>query len=202
VNEPELAPWRNRWQGRTVTVLASGPSLTLADVEKVWGTGPVIVVNTTFRMARWADVLVAYDAKWWKEYRGEVEETFRGEKVAFSPSIPGTQSLRQVPWLWSFRNSGACALGLAVVTRPARILLLGFDCQRTGGKKHWHADHPAGMTNTLSLPTWPKIFTAVARFAKGQKVDVLNCTRETALTCFPRVKLEEALATVPETVPA
>ncbi len=194
MNEPQLATWRNRWQGRTVTVLASGPSLTEEDVERVREVGPVIVVNTTFRMARWADALVAYDAKWWKEYREEVEESFAGEKVAFCPSIPGTLNLRPVPWLWSFRNSGACALGLAIVTRPERVLLLGFDCQRTGGKKHWHGDHPAGLTNTLSLPTWPRIFAIAARFAKGQKVEVLNCTRETALTCFPRVTLEGALS--------
>ena len=50
--------------------IASGPSLTPEDVQAVkeWrdaGKGKVIVVNTTFRAAPWADAMFAMDAKWW-----------------------------------------------------------------------------------------------------------------------------------------
>ena len=43
------------------------------------------------------------------------------------------------------------------------------------------------------MPGWPKLFAKVAKFAEARRVPVVNATRETALTCFPRVDLEAAL---------
>jgi len=66
------------WPGATVACLASGPSLTRADVALVRAQGlPTIVVNTTYQMAPWADVLYACDAKWWAWQQGA--PGFRGQ---------------------------------------------------------------------------------------------------------------------------
>lgn len=89
-----------------------------------------------------------------------------------------------------FGNSGAMAVRLALSMGAERVILLGYDCQYTGGKTHWHGSHPSGLGDAASLPKWPGQFETVAEIAKGRAI---NCSRETALTCFERVPLEKAL---------
>jgi hypothetical protein len=194
--EPKsLQPWKDRFRGRTVIVLASGPSLTPDDVATVRASGhPVIVTNTTFRLAPWADVLVGYDVKWWRLHHEEIVRDFKGDTATCARGARhwARHCFADVPWLFSLRNTGAVSVALPVYAGASRVLMLGFDCQRTGGKTHWHGDHPATLGNAISIKDWPRCFKAAASYAKG-KAEVLNCSRETALTCFPRVPLEEAL---------
>lgn len=93
-----------------------------------------------------------------------------------------------------FSNSGAAAVSLAAARGARRIVMLGYDCQRTGGKAHWHADHGGGLGNTGSLDKWPALFAQLAAHCARLRVQVVNASRETALTCFPRQPLEQALA--------
>jgi hypothetical protein len=71
-------------------------------------------------------------------------------------------------------------------------VLLGFDMQLTGRKTHWHGDHP-----NLGNPVADRMQTWRSRFgdmAKQTKVEIVNATRKSALTCFPKVDLIESLA--------
>ena len=106
--------WGDVWHGGTVVVMASGPSLTKEDVEMVrkWresGEGRyVIVTNTTFQLAHWADALFFHDMKWWRQYRDEVRAKFRGRMVTVA-----SVNAADVDWLrgWnSYGNSGAAAI--------------------------------------------------------------------------------------------
>ena len=72
-----------------------------------------------------------------------------------------------------------------------RIYLLGYDCQHTGGQRHWHGDHPKGMGNAGTVAKWPRQFRELVRFVPGAQI--INCSRETALTVFPRAPLESVL---------
>jgi hypothetical protein len=188
--------WVDRWKARTVVCIASGPSLTEADCETVRAAAlPTIVTNTTFRMCPWADVLMAYDAKWWRMYRDEVAKTFRGERIAYAPGARsfGVPALHGEAWFRGAHNSGASAITLAIAAGAARVVMLGYDCQKTGGRVHWHGDHPAGLGNAMSMRNWPTQFKNVARYAAANGVPVVNASRVTALTCFPRADLVEAL---------
>lgn len=94
-------------------------------------------------------------------------------------------------------NSGYQALGLAHAWGAERVVLLGYDMQRTGGQSHWHGDHKGGLPNLgPALAAWPGRFDAVQR----QWPHVINATRQTAITAFPRMSLAAALADVEETV--
>jgi hypothetical protein len=189
-------PERPDWAGRTVVCLASGPSLTAEDTEKVRAAGhPVIVTNTTFRLAPWADVLFGMDMKWWQIHHKEVESVFTGRKVSTSHAAKayGAESLAQCPWFPRVLNSGEGAIMFALVGKPARVVLLGYDSQTTGGMTHWHGSHPKGLGDAGSLKRWPKQFANTARNAKQHGIAIENATRQTALTCFPRVELEAAL---------
>lgn len=91
-------------------------------------------------------------------------------------------------------NSGAQALGLAVLFGAAHVLLLGYDMSLRGNQTHWHGHHGKGLNNPRpgSLAGWAKGFEVLARELRG--VDVINCSRQTAITAFPRASLEECLA--------
>ena len=172
--------------------IASGPSLTAADCELVHAAGhPAVAVNTSFRLALWADVIFAHDQRWWAAYGAEVEKTFKGRKM--SVHTKNVESLYNCGWFPQAANSGACAVYVAIAAKAAKVVLIGYDCQRRGQQTHWHGDHPGRMSNGASIRAWPKQFEAVATAAKRAEVRVVNASRETALTCFPLVALEAAL---------
>lgn len=152
-----------------------------------------VVVNTTFRLCPWADVLFAFDAKWWREYHAEVRRTFKGKLLTFAHSaeeLEGVQSLDRCQWFGNFGNSGACAIGLAISAGAEKIILLGYDCQ-VNGKTHWHGDHPKGFNNVTSIQRWPAQFRSVAMDAEQAGIEIINVSRETILKCFKNVPLEE-----------
>lgn len=181
-------------------VLASGPSLTPEDVELVrrWRCSSaerlVVVTNTTFRLAPWADYLFVFDGRWLTEYGAEVQKGFSGKVCAFSVLAQrhGAENIRGR--FATFLNSGASAVSLAIAKGARRVYLLGCDCQATGALMHWHGDHPSRLGNAQSMNRWPEDFAKLAAHAHKQKIDVLNCSRSTALRCFPLMSLEAALA--------
>jgi len=193
------------WKGRTVVCLASGPSLTQADVDLVRRAGlPTVVTNTTFRMAPWADMLFGFDARWWATkdpatgltHAQESARDFAGRRITRSQlgTTYGIETLHGSSWFRGFGNSGTCAIAMAVHGGAARVLLLGFDCTfGPKGERHWHGNHPGGLGNCASISRWPAHFKRTKRMADAAGVRVLNCSRRTALDCFERVPLEQAL---------
>jgi hypothetical protein len=135
--------------------------------------------------------LFAIDAKWWERYLPEVRADFPG--ALFSTNdFPGQRITRLNKPYRAFGNSGAGAIALAVKAGASRVILLGYDCQKTGGQVHHHGDHPQGLGNAGSMPQWPEKFARLAA-SLPEGVEVINCSRETALTAFPRGELESAL---------
>lgn len=205
------------WRGETVAVLATGPSLTPADVEFVRGRARVIAVNDSYRLAPWADILYAADDKWWQwQYRDHAAAiaSFTGLRFCMEPgnlkkSRPaavkpewrvtvlknaGVTGLELDPsaGLKNGRNSGYAAINLAVQLGATRIRLLGYDMSLgRGGKAHWFGSHPAG--GSPQLTKFRLYFPTIAEPLKASGVEVLNCSRRSALTCFPKVALERAL---------
>jgi hypothetical protein len=180
------------WTGRTAVVIGSGPSLTAEDCELVRLSGnPVIVTNTTFRACPWADAVFAFDSKWWKMYHREVFATFAGRKISSSP-LAVKYGVEVIPR--RHQNSGVCATAWAMDQGAARVVLLGFDCSHgLNGETHWHGSHPTELNNTTSIFDWPRQFAALAKQAAKKGIEIVNASRETALTCFPRVELESVL---------
>lgn len=95
--------------------------------------------------------------------------------------------------LYSGLNSGHQAIQWAYHKGAARIILIGYDMQHTGGRRHWHEDHPGGMSNAEGIAGWVKGFTSLARELALRGVQVVNCSEETALQCFERGQLRDYL---------
>jgi hypothetical protein len=189
-------------------VIASGPSLTEDDVALVkdWrdqGKGKVCVINTTFRLAPWADVLYACDRAWWDKY-GEEAKIFTGKKYCYAQGgepwgaerVTGHHGgglCNQPGEIRTGGNSGHQAVSVVYNLGAKRIILLGFDMGRTGGKSHWHGDHPHGLSNGGNYPQWIEYFRMLAKDLKAKGVDVINCTRTTNLDCFPQADIASVL---------
>ena len=187
------------WEGQTVAILASGPSMSQSVADKVRHL-PCITVNTTYKLAPWAAVIYAHDAAWWRLHADAL--ALPGLKVGGEP-VPGVLTLKKTgvmgfdPNPSCMRvggNSGYQALHLAIQAGASRILLLGYDM--TGG--HWHGQHPAQLGNPAegAYQRWLPRFDTLIPAIEDRYVDVVNCTPGSKLTCFRMMPLESALARV------
>lgn len=127
------------------------------------------------------------DRAWWATYIDEVRRTFRGELASLTLNSFGVMPAR----IQHYSNSGGGAVALAIARGAQRVLLLGYDMQYTGGKRHWHGDHPSKLGNAGAIDAWPAQFEQLRR--DHPDIEIINCSRETALGCFPRIALETAL---------
>lgn len=186
----------------TMAILAGGPSLTQEDIDACRGRARVLAVKDTIRLAPWADVLYACDARWWKHHADTI--TFAGPKFGLEPfegrpdvgrlRHTGIEGLETEPdGVRTGRNSGYQAIQVAVHLGATHIVLLGFDMGPDAhGRRHWFSAHPwhSDPPFHLFLPAFDTLVAPLARLG----VTVVNATRLTALRAFPRVSLEEALA--------
>ena len=64
--------------------------------------------------------------------------------------------------------------------------------QKTGDKRHWFGDHPKSMDRKSPYELFVKAFESI----DVPDLEIINCSRDTALGCFPRMTIEEALCTL------
>jgi hypothetical protein len=92
-------------------------------------------------------------------------------------------------------NSGYQAVELAVKLGAKRIVLLGYDMRvEPGGRSHWHDEPRASdFADVAARSMLPHFATLVEPLAK-LGVEVVNATPGSALECWPKMSLEDALA--------
>lgn len=202
----------------TIVCIGGGPSLTAADVDACRGRARVVAVNDAHRLAPWADVLYACDGAWWDHYQGV--PTFAGSKYCLTVTNtkwregdqwvrgrrrwPGVEQLQktgehglevQPHGVRTGMNSGYQAINVAVHLGAVRIVLLGYDMQR-GPKRerHWFGEHPKPLAHDSPYGGFVNCFQTLVAPLRAIRVEVVNASRETALRCFPRQSIEQALA--------
>lgn len=177
--------------------IATGPSLTQEDVDAVRGLN-VIAVSDAYRMAPWADCLHSSDERWWKA--NPMAMQFPGLKSALE-LVKGvtrfhasTEILEDRPgYLATGRNSGYQAINLAIHYGARRILLLGFDMKKVNSRTHFFGSHPPSLERAHPYGVWWQHFGKLAAVLEGRGIEVINCTPGSALTCFRKARLADAL---------
>ena len=112
-----------------------------------------------------------------------------------------TLAKRKVGWNY---NSGAAAINLAVHFGAVKIVLVGFDMQpgRIAGKDgdvtHWHGAHYEKHKVDADKIRPPfhrhsSCFPAIKKDAEAIGVTIYNMSPDSAIDCFPKITLEEAL---------
>jgi hypothetical protein len=194
--------WHPDWRGQDCAIIASGPSLTKADVLAVRGRARVIAVKRNADLAPWADCVYGCDTAWWRNsaglpwYQGlKVCGTARGISDRF-PDIRLVTVIGHVDELLfdepgtigSGGNSGFQALNLAAQWGAARILLLGFDAAGAGTQVHWYGrNNGMGQSNPdeLNFRRWRQAFARAAEELGRRGVEVVNASTRSSLSFFP-----------------
>ncbi len=195
------------WPHETAVILACGPSLCLEDVAYCRGKARVIAVNDAWTLAPWADAMWATDGRWWTHHQGV--KAFQGLKfgLTVNPGLwPDVHVLENTGPLGlegnptgvrTGKNSGYAVLNLAVHLGCTKLILLGYDLGHAPGMpSHFFGEHPRALLNASPYPAFRAAFDAIVEPLQALGVDVVNCSRETTLTAFPRMALVEALAAV------
>ncbi|MGV8925714.1 MAG: hypothetical protein ACOH2G_08565 [Ewingella sp.] len=178
-------------------ILASGPSLCAEDVTAALASGwPVIAVNNTWERAPGCSVIYAGDVEWWEKYRAVIDSP--AERWTCHPRAAQRFGLHLHVAKGAY-NSGQRAIQFAAGQGAQRVILLGFDCSLSNGT-HWHGDH-SGLRNPTecSIGRWQRHFTELA--GSLAHISIINASRSTSLTCFPKQTLSAALAGAPLSSP-
>lgn len=204
--QPSTEWWWPNWQGQRCAIVASGPSTKAVKLELLRERVRVIAIKENFDLCPWADVVYGCDAPWWNNRRGLPE--FKGLKISFSAQLPDVHTISvdkdsnrilmdRAGHVGAGGNSGFQALNLAAQWGVVGVILIGFDCHERSGV-HWYGratgpgrNNPSEMFN---FPRWRQAFHSQAPVLQSLGIEVVNASPYSALTCFPKMTLERALA--------
>jgi len=200
---PAKFPWWPDWRGECVAIVASGESAKAAGVDKLKGRIHVIAIKRTVDLCPWADVVYGCDEPWWTSVNGlpkfngvKLTQAHRASQKYNIPRIEVKNDdkilLNESAVVGSGGNSGFQALNLAVQFGATGILLVGFDMRG----EHWYGRNTwLNSTNPIStnFDRWIKAFHGVADSLKQMGVDVVNASTTSAIKCFRRATIEQAL---------
>lgn len=192
-------------------VIGTGPSLAdVADeIRQLKSEGKISLfgINNTFQDFD-LDVWIACDPAWHQHY-GQVQGDF--DKIHWDAAICNDYGYRHIPGVWLDglstdpqylslgHASGWQALQLAAVQyRCERVLLIGHDMRYEAGKpRHYFnlsdvpGEYPAVLRkHSLFLKPdgsglLPNYRHIAAQCSRREIPPVVNCTRGSAMTCFP-----------------
>lgn len=180
----------------------------------------MIAVNDAYRLCPAADVLYACDLRWWRHWIEHIRQHFRGELatqihsqlrnkaqrqtlerfidrhgMTALTSSPGAGFSTRPGHIHQGKNSGYQAVNLAIQRGATEVLLLGFNMGPVGGKEHWFGDHPGGMQRSSPYGLMVAAFQAAAGQLDELGVRIVNCTPNSALTCFETAHIEDFACT-------
>lgn len=157
-----------------------------------------IGVNDAYRRAR-LDILYACDGPWWEHYSGVTEYTgikvTQDEKAArkfglFYVRLYDDQVLCREPgYIAGGGNSGYQAINIAYHLGAKRLILLGYDM----GGSHWMKKRPDKFNKNSPFKRWIDSFNKLSEELKAEGIEVINCSPNSALECFQKMKLSKAL---------
>lgn len=186
------------------TVIGTGRSLTKQDCEKAKEKSQIIAVNDAYKILPNAQFHYACDCAWWDIHYDNVKKIFNGLSYTINDisndkinpnkdyDLIRVRSM-QSPDLGQKMihygvsgggNSGYQAINLAYILGAKTIVLLGFDMCGD----HFFGKHPNGLRNESPYRQFIQSFESITK-----KIEIINCTRRTALNCFPKMCINDVL---------
>lgn len=197
---------RRDWPGATAFIIAGGPSVTRADVDRLRGRH-VIAINKSYEVAPWAEYWISHDPGDWHDHvAGLARVGFAGKRVTCQKQIraAGVLQLGRVtpPPFLSLkpthlamqRTTVTAALNLAFLLGATTIVVLGADMRAADdGRTHHHSPYPY----TPRPGCWDRHMVELQHAGTAlaaQGVTVLNASPISRITFWPRVTLDEVLS--------
>jgi len=209
--------WFPMWEGECAAIVAAGNSVKRNEVDMLKDRIHVVAINTSYELCKWADMLYACDSVWW-QYKDGAKD-FKGLKVtqAHEKVMEQWPEIKKVTIRRDHKapchdfimdkygeiggggNSGFQVLNLLAQFGVTAVALLGFDMAIIGEKIHWHGRHPDSGKYIMNNPSeanfrvWRNNFIKAAPKLAALGIDVVNCSLESTLGCFPKMNVETAL---------
>ena len=206
------------FDGETAVCVASGPSLSDEHIEyirkkKSEGKCRIFVCNNNYLKVPEADVLFFCDKTFWVWHALKKEfQDFKGQKITMSNEIGdpdiGVMRLSFTEGLSFYQdalctggNSGYMQINLALLYGCKRVLLLGYEMQpkiirHDNGEElkitHWFGSHPQATDPAFYQSVVPH-FSSMVPILEKHGLEVINCSQPSAIECFPKMSIYEAL---------
>jgi len=195
------------WAGETAVILGGGPSLTPEMAELAKRYRRIAVNDAGLVLAPDADAMCWGDSRWYKWNKEELHKFVGRYMVTWRPTKPPAGrtvyklvqiitagALATQPNTVVANNTGMGAMNIAFHFGVRRILLLGFDMKPRNGKTNWHFRHK----EPSQVHRYKDVFIpAIERMGvqlKKKGIEVVNCTPDSALKCFPHKPIEQVIA--------
>lgn len=194
-----------RWAGQTAFIVGGGPSVAAQRPERLRGRN-VIVINSSYEIAPFAQYLFFGDNRWHEEHRNRpdfvalrqsgceivtVSEPANGFYLRKLERITPTGNHNGLTLdgkgLSSQRTSFQGAINLAVMLGAKRLVLLGLDGKRADdGKSHHHTPHrwPLKPGDVVWQAQKTQLCFAVAPL-KSLGVETFNACPDSAFDFWP-----------------
>lgn len=202
-------------------MIGTGPSLTLDDVEIARRKGFALFgCNRVWEDVPDLSVLWATNGNWWTHYWSDALMAYPAQKWTVDSRVArkfGINSIGQrdrkglstnPDYVHHGHGSGYSMLNLAYLMGARRIVLLGYDLKYApdydgadkkvgSAPRHYFGEYPSALLH------WPKVsvrsgvhvglLALYEEVAKQAAVEIINCSPDTALTCFPRMRIADVV---------
>ena len=186
----------------TTYIVAGGPSLFGFDWARLRDR-TVIAVNRAFEVLPDAAVCYFGDRRFWG-WHSRALLAHKGRKITAAPhfaqdgvehyKLSTLTGLDMRPGkLAHGNNSGYAAINLAVQLGAKHIYLLGYDMKFAGHRCHWHAPHPIENREVVFGKVMIPYFQTLVEPLDELNVRVRNASPDSAIRCFPRCTIDDAL---------
>ena len=193
------------YKGVHAIVACPGPSLTLEVVEQLRAVKDrylIVGVGDTYKLIDFMDEHYACDGRWWKVHGKSVNKLCPNVNL-WSHDVEGIEfGARKVngvhrpgfstdPDIIHFgSNSGFQALNLCYLWGVSKMILVGYNMQRVGTKTHFFTGRDPSLRIESPYKNFVKQYDLIQQNIKNR---IVNCTPNSALTCFRKNDLEVEL---------
>lgn len=206
------------WKGEIAFVIAGGTSIDERIVSQIRGKGRVVVINSSYAIAPWADLLFFGDSRWWLEHAQKrigdlppVLDIFEGSIATCSPAaidfnrnllrlkrIPISFGLAKESTQVVMRRTSLCPLlNILYHKRISYVYLLGADAKRSDdGREYHHYPHQwKGAKNKYAeqMADLKRMIKPLRRAG----MSIFNCSPISAIDWWPKVDVRSILHAYP-----
>jgi len=189
----------NTYAGRTIVILGGGPGIPdKSIIDRL--PQPIMVLKHAVSLRSDADIFFWAGRQWHEQFapliasfRGKYSIR-RGQAPELNPICTQVSRMKYAdpyfsldPRLVGGYCVGGSAINIAAHFGAKRILLLGYNM--AGG--HWFPNHPTPVPSSNAHARHRAGIESMVPALRELGIEVINCTPKSALTCFPKGRIED-----------
>ena len=195
-----IGDFRDLHKGKSVFVLASGPSLAANDLSPL-KRRIVIGLNRSSLIFPETHYHCTMDERLFHEYEDALRKarflfTLEDRPFGLPIHLLGSEgfSFDLTEGIYSGYTVSYFALQLAVFMGFAKVFYVGLDLKHQRGQTHFFGADPVSKNHERNeFPKMIRMLHHAAETLAGAGVDIYNCSPDSTLDCFERVGFERAL---------